>query len=318
LKGEEVLRVFSTLRYGPSKGKPQPAEEALENIRRECTTKDKPRQISEGLLDMTRKLVALERNIFLGPVSEVLHARILAVALESADHLSERERAKLLDQWERVTFRIFGLFDKDARVKVGDYIRLASEIHNRIKGSSRYSEIMQALRDLGEEYPIAEAVSEGLGNKNTYGDDPDRCRYILWKYEENLARQSGAGATIDEQVRADIWSKRATDTIEHIYPQNPEAGGAWEGKMRRKNRGRAAHADENVNRIGNLVLLPFVLNQEARRRGFDQKKEIYMRHNLRQLQEVTRLKDWNLKQIESRERRIMTWAEMEWCDLGTD
>lgn len=318
LKGEEILRVFATLRYGPSKGKPQPAEEALENIRAECTTKEKPRQISEGLLDITKKLVALEKNSFLAPVSEVLHARILAVALEAADYLSDKERTKLLDEWERVTFRIFGLFDKDARVKVGDYIRLASAIHNRSKGASRYSEIMEALRELGKEYPIDEAVQEGLANKDSYGEDPDRCRYILWKYEEFLARQSGSNATVDEQARREIWSMRANDTIEHVFPQNPERGGAWDGKMRRSDRGREADSDENVNRIGNLVLLPFVLNEKARRRGFGDKKEIYTRHNLRQLREITRLKDWNLKQIESRERRIMKWAETQWCDLGVD
>jgi hypothetical protein len=74
----------------------------------------------------------------------------------------------------------------------------------------------------------------------------------------------------------------------------------------------------NVNRIGNLILLPFSLNEEARRRGFDEKKKIYDRHNLRQIQELTRLRDWNLAEIEKREKRIMEWARKEWCNLRTD
>jgi hypothetical protein len=310
--------VFATLRYGPWKGKPQPSEAALEAIRQECTAKEKPRQISDGLLDTTRKLVALQKNVFLGPVTEVLHARILAVALESGDHLTEKERARLLEQWERVTFRIFGLFRKDSRQEVGKYIRLASRVNSRDDGASRYREIMDALRDLGKEYPIDEAVKEGLENKDSYEVDPNKCRYILLRFEESLAQESGANATVDENVRRDIWSKRATDTIEHIYPQNPESGGAWAGKMRRSNRGREVDADGNVNRIGNLVLLPFALNAEASRRGFSEKKKIYDRHNLRQIHEITRLKDWDLAQIEKRERRIMKWSRTEWCDLGAD
>lgn len=318
LKGEEILRVFATLRYGASRGKPQPPDESLESIRGECTTKDKPRQISEGLLDITRKLAALERNVFLGPVSEVLHSRILAVALQSASQLSEKERAKLLEQWERVTFRIFGLFDKDSRVKVGDYIRLASDVNNRAEGASRYSEIMDALRELGKEYPIEQAVQEGLANKDCYGEDPDRCRCILWKYEEFLAREVGYRATVDENVRREIWSMRAVDTIEHIYPQNPESGGAWDGKMRRNNRGREANRTEHVNRIGNLILLPLALNEEARRQGFREKKEVYERHHLRQIEPITTLKEWTLGQIERREKAIIDWSKTEWCDLGAD
>jgi hypothetical protein len=318
LKGEEIVRVFATLRYGPSRGKPQPPDESLENIRAECTTREKPRQVSEGLLDITRKLAALERNVFLGPVSEVLHSRILAVALQSASQLTEKEQVKLLEQWERVTFRIFGLFDKDSRVKVGDYIRLASSVNNRENGASRYSEIMDALRELGREYPIEEAVHEGLETKDCYGEDPDQCRYILWKYEEFLAREVGYRATVDENVRREIWSLRAVDTIEHIYPQNPESGGAWDGKMRRSSRGREANRAEHVNRIGNLILMPLALNEEARRQGFREKKEIYERHNLRQIQGITTLKDWTLAQIERREKNIIDWAKTEWCDLGAD
>ena len=49
-------------------------------------------------------------DIFLGPATEILHARLLAVAIKSAKGFSEPERKNLLDQWERVTFRIFGLY----------------------------------------------------------------------------------------------------------------------------------------------------------------------------------------------------------------
>jgi len=111
--GEEILRITATLYYGPGQGKPRSAEESLDLLRKECISFEKPRQISMRLLDVARKLVDLYASSQLGPTTEILHARLLAVAIKSAKGVNDDERRKLLEQWERVTFRIFGLFDKD-------------------------------------------------------------------------------------------------------------------------------------------------------------------------------------------------------------
>ncbi len=220
-------------------------------------------------------------------MTEILHARILAVALMSASSLSETERMRALDQWERVTFRIFGLFGKDSRHIVGEYVRLATRVNNCSDGASRYSEIMDALRGLGEEFPIDQALEQGFSGKNCYEYSPALCRYVLWRYEEYLAAQAGKGATIDEQVRQLIWNERADDSVEHIFPQNPEQGGAWDGKMRR-GKGKVYPVIDHVGRIGNLILLPQELNEEANRKGFHEKKSAYEKHNyLRMVKEVT-------------------------------
>ena len=322
VSGQEILRVTATLYYGASQGKPQRADEALELFRNECNDADKPRQIAEKIFNVTQKLVSLEKNKFLGPVVKVLQARILAVAIDSTACLSDKERENALAQWERVTFRIYGLFRKDSRTKVGDYIRLAAKITKQEEGMSRYSEIMQGLRDLGSEYPIENAVNEGLEGKNCY-EDSDICRFILWRYEEQLARIAGRGATIDEHVRRDVWQLRASDSIEHIFPQTPEQGGAWDGKMHRGDEQTEEHG-RHVNRIGNLILLPILLNQEAKRSGFKSKIDVYKRHRLRMIQEVLETKDgaeriqWTLAEIEERERDIVDWAKSEWADLGAD
>lgn len=85
----------------------------MDLLRKECISFEKPRQISMRLLDVARKLVDLYASSQLGPTTEILHARLLAVAIKSAKGVNDDERRKLLEQWERVTFRIFGLFDKD-------------------------------------------------------------------------------------------------------------------------------------------------------------------------------------------------------------
>jgi hypothetical protein len=136
----------------------------------------------------------------------------------------------------------------------------------------------------------------------------------LWLYEEHLAKEAGVGATVDEHERNAIWRMRAFDSIEHVFPKNPFGAPGWNGKMRR-GAGAEEYPYPHVDRIGNLILLPVQLNQEAQRKPFAEKKEIYGRHNLRMVREVSEENDWTLSQIEEREGRIIEWAKAQWCDL---
>ncbi len=310
--GEEILRITSTLHYGPGQGKPRSAEESLDLLKKEAVSFEKPRQISMRLLDAARKLVGLYASPHLGPVTEILHARLLAVALMSATGVTEDERRKLLEQWERVTFRIFGLFDKDSRTKIGDYVRLASRIVQENIETRTYNQIMAGLRELGKEYPIDDALKGGLIGGDCY-DHPEECRYLLWSYEEYLAQKLGGSATVDEHEKSGIWKLRASDSIEHIFPQNP-AGSAWIGKMCAPD-GTPQPLKPNVGRIGNLLLLPIQLNQEAKNYSFEEKKKAYAKHNLRMVLEVLNVDDWTLSAIATREAQIVAWAKTRWADV---
>ncbi len=311
--GDEILRVTATLYYSPGVAKPRPAEECLGFVRKECNQFGKPRAVSERLLDVARKLVKLHGTHHLRPVTEILHARLLAVAIMGANGITDPERKMLLEQWERVTFRIFGLFSKDSRTKVGDYVRMAAKIVAEDLEMRTYNQIMGGLHLLGADYPIDGAVAEGLIEKNCYERSPETCRYILWLYEEHLAETLGCAATIDEQERSEIWSRRAVDSVEHIFPQNPGPNSPWRNQMHRSG-GAEEPLVRHVGRIGNLILLPTVVNQEATNRPFQEKKELYARHNLRMVQEVCTTKMWTIEQIEEREKRIVEWAKTRWCD----
>ncbi|MGO9995812.1 MAG: DUF262 domain-containing protein [Steroidobacteraceae bacterium] len=307
--GHEVLRVATTIHLGDEAGKPLKAEKALSKLREYCDEADKTVTASTWLHDVSDRLVNLQSNRYWEPVVGILQARVLAVALMLTETLTDSERVKALDQWQRVTFRIYGLSGKDSRFKVGDYVRLAKNVMNAAEGAARYSEIMGSLRLLGSDYPIDSAVKEGLQNKNCY-DDPDETRYILWHYEEHLAKS--ARVDINKELREAIWQERsASDTIEHIFPQSPEPGGAWDGKLKKHQR-----IERHVHRIGNLILLPQPLNEEARRQGFAEKKNIYAKsEGLRMVKEVMSEKDWRQQEIEKREERIIDWAKTAWADL---
>jgi Protein of unknown function (DUF1524) len=212
-----------------------------------------------------------------------------------------------------VPFRIFGLFGKDAREKVGDYVRLAAKIVSNDLELRTYNQILAALRSLGAKHSIHDAVQEGLAGKDCY-ERPLMCRYVLWLYEEHLASTLGSGATVDEHERTSIWRRRASDSIEHIFPQNPWGVADWQGKMRRREQPED-NVSQHVGRIGNLLLLPVALNQEAKTRPFSEKKAIYCRHNLRMIKDVCQEPDWTLDQIEARELAIINWAKTRWADL---
>jgi Protein of unknown function DUF262/Protein of unknown function (DUF1524) len=308
--GEEILRITATLYYGPGQGKPRSAEESLDLLRKESDSFEKPRQISMRLLDVARKLVELYASTHLGPVTEILHARLLAVALMSARGVNDSERRKLLDQWERITFRIFGLFDKDSRTKVGDYVRLAFKIVTEDIETRTYNQIMGGLRELGQDYKIDAALKDGILVKDSY-NHPEECRYVLWSYEEHLALEKGAGATVNENERVGIWKLRAADSIEHIFPQNLSLGEWADEIYSGKGRTQWSH----IGLIGNLLLLPIQLNQQAQNFPFEQKKKIYEKHNLRMVQEVCRETNWTGVEIEARQARILAWAKIRWDDL---
>ncbi|HLK03663.1 MAG TPA: DUF262 domain-containing HNH endonuclease family protein [Candidatus Acidoferrum sp.] len=309
--GDEILRIAATLHYGPGQGKPRPADESLELLRKECKLPNSPTQISERLLAVAEKLSTLYANVQLGAVTDILQARLLAVAILSASGVNEDERKKLLDQWERVSFRIFGLYGKDARTKVGDYVRIGYRIVTNDMETRTYNQIMAALHDLGSDYPAAGAVDEGLVGRDFY-ESADACRYLLWNYEEHLAAKGGIGATVDEHERSAIWKERASDSIEHIFPQNP--GLAWNGKMVGVD-GMEKPIQHNVGRIGNLLLLPNVLNAQAKANSFEEKKKLYAKHNLRMISEVIANQDWTLVSIGLRESAIASWAKIRWADV---
>ena len=314
IPGSEVLRVTATLRLGSNISRPMDDSSALEAIRQRCSEEDNTVRVSEWILDATRKLVELRRGR-LEPIAHILQSRLLAVAIMTAEYLTDEQRVQALEQWERVTFRIFGLFDKDARTKVGEYTRLAIAVMTGHDGASNYDRLMRSLRGLALDHPIEDAVEVALKGTNFYEGNPGRCRYVLWRYEEYLAREAGRGAEIEDQVMRAVWGRPAEKTIEHIFPQNPEPNGPWRAKMRRGSVGRACPVGDHVHRIGNLALLSATLNDEAKRQGFEQKKAVYLKQQLLMFREVLTCGNWTLKEIEDRENRIMEWARGEWADL---
>jgi len=312
IPGREILRTTATLFTGTGAGKPLSPEESIKKLRSYCKSAQDTITVSGWILVVTKKLVELYSKKFWGPIVKVHQARMLAVAILLADYLEEKQRERLLEQWERTSFRIYGLFRKDARTSIGDYIRLS---YNIIKGGDHeskydFSTIMTKIAEIGDRFPVEKAVDEWISDPR-YWPHEDDIRYILWRYEEYLAKRESA--EVNKELREKIWSARsATDTIEHVYPRNPEPGGPWDAFL-----GENQKHEDHVDRIGNLLLLPPNLNSEAGRRSFEKKKDVYKKaEGLRIVKDVMEATEWNLDQIEKREKDISKFLKEVFCDIN--
>lgn len=312
ISGSEIVRFAATLYHPDIQSRPLKAEDAIEYFRGICSQEPiKVVSISKWLLDVTLELESISNNPRLSAITKISHARLVAVAIRLAEHFNDIESNKIFEQWEKVTFKIFGLFHKDSRNKVGEYTRLAHFIMGindkkvYIDSSYRYKKAIAELVKIGEDYPMKRMIKE-LSERNCYDGWEQELVYFFYRYEEFLAQSNGY--EFPDKVWESIWTSSTNDTIEHIYPQHE--GFAWEGKITRKK-------EYHANRIGNLLILPRKLNSKIGNSGFDDKKIVYQNCQMLSTKEITKYDDWNIHTIDERTQKLLEWASKEWDDIET-
>ena len=230
------------------------------------------------------------------PVTKIGHARLLAVAIILRDFPEEEER-KLLNQWEKTSFRIFGLCRKDARTGVGDFVRLANEILNNLDFSS--DDISERIRKIGADYTMDE-IGDSLSYADCYTKWKEELRYVLCRYEEHLAEQRGQ--TFDNEQWNRIWQESAANSIEHILPQSKGSQYSWQKGI-------------FVHRLGNLLLLPPRLNSTLGGKDPQEKADDYRRTGLFIAAEVADMIQeygWDEPEIETWENQLLEWIFSEY------
>lgn len=260
-------------------------------------------EISEWLLKVAESLVNKMSNVRLKAVTDIKHARLLAVAIDLAKHFSESEREILLREWEHSSFKIFGLNRLDARTSIGDYTCLARDIiHQRCT----FFDAKGRMQKLAGKVKIDDVV-EKLRGESWFGSSYEiDLVYILFKYEEYLARKKGQN--ISDITWEKIWNEKFTKTVEHIHPK--ELNSVWKGKI-----GNSQEEIEPVvHNMGNLLLLPPSENSQCAQKKFCDKKKIYSTVPLCTIAEIVECDDWSTKEIMEREDRILSFIKEEWKD----
>lgn len=289
-RSSESLRFAATLRHGGSLNKVQGEEEAVDTLLSLTDNSLKGTvEVSRWVLEVVKAVDKLMADKRLAAVTKISHARLLAVAIELCS-TSEVERNGLLDAWEKVTFRIFGMYRRDARTGVGQYVRLARGLFVENK---EHEEALRDIRKLATgDFAIKPAV-EQLRDVDSYEGWEEELRYFMFRYEEHLARERGQKFSNAQWEH--IWELTPAQSIEHITPQSS-------GKR-------------YVHRLGNLVLLPPWLNAKLRDMPPPKKAEEYERTGLLIAAELkSDLNRWNLNSVKKREDALLKWARQEWAD----
>ena len=288
----EALRFAATLYMPTRPSKPLGEQDSVDTLREEATDAKSIREVAQWLLEVTKACDAVMSNGRQNAVTRITQARLLAVALYAGD-FSERSRLELLALWEKVSFRIYGLYDKDARTGVGDYVRLAWDVVN---GGVAVKKVRSRLLDIGSHYPIRDAI-EACRKADCYTDWTDNLRYFLFRYEEHLARE--LRKAVDNIHWEPVWSNSASLSIEHIRPQS--------------------EAPEDIKHtLGNLMLLPPGRNAQLGNKPPRDKVVSYRETGFYHAGEVAEMlgnsSTWTKRACELRERKILSWAAKEWAD----
>ena len=288
----EALRFAATLYRENRPSKPLGEQESVDELRNEADDAKSIRKVAEWVLEVTRACDAVRSNVQQDAVTQITQARLLAVALHTRNFKNPRKRDDLLAIWEKVSFRIYGLYDKDARTGVGDYVRLAWDV---INSNVSERDIRTRLLDIGSDYPIGPAI-KGLRGANCYTDWTDDLRYLLFRYEHHLAKERRR--KVDNVHWELVWAKNASLSIEHILPQSKAP-------------------DSIKHTLGNLMLLPPGRNSQLGNKSPRDKAASYREAGFYQCNEVADVLDkssWTKTACQERERKILDWARMEWAD----
>ncbi|HZG73045.1 MAG TPA: DUF262 domain-containing protein, partial [Chondromyces sp.] len=192
IPGHEIIRFGATLKKKSGAGRPLSAEDTLEFFKEDCTKVlsndiviNKIIENTVWLKEITSCLSKLYSDKRKNAVTDITQATLLAVAIMLRKDLREEDREKLLEQWERTSFKIFGLFRKDARTKVGEYVRAAKKI--RKDSNANVDDLLNSISSIGSDFSIESAVEE-LKKHDFYSDWEKELRYFFFRYEEYLLK----------------------------------------------------------------------------------------------------------------------------------
>ena len=301
----EVLRFTATLIDPEQRSRVVGEEQAVDLLRKQAEKNGKPEHAPQRAIDITGRLqeiagavIKLRDNRRLSAVTDIAHARLVATAINLRTDLSDSVKDSVLRYWENVTFRIFGIYGKDARTGVGAYVRLAWDIRNK---KLPPEEINAELLKIGRNYPCStDALQRELGKKNAYDESlsAEELRYFFYRYEEHLANKAGHKISAEQWNR--IWESSASSSIEHILPQSSN--------------------EEHIHWLGNLTMLPPGLNSALQDDSPSDKVNAYLHKagGLLDAQDVanriTEASKWDEEDIVQRENDLFEWAAKEWAD----
>ncbi len=289
----ESLRFSATLYSKSIVSKPLGEEDAVSVFRDSASDAKSIRLAAQWILKVTNACDFIHSKTRINAVTRIAQARLLAVSIVLRDDLTEKQKEDLLAQWEKVSFRIYGMLGYDARTSVGEYVRLSWKI---VHEKPNFISIMKSIKEIGVDYPILDSVN-ALSNTNCYEGWETELRYLMYRYEEYLSANEKLQFSNENWEK--IWLASPSDSIEHIFPKSKAPV-------------------KQMHRLGNLVLLPPRLNSKLQAKMPAEKVASYRKTGLliaiETADAIEKATKWDKKAIDAREEKILKWAMKEWGD----
>ncbi len=237
----------------------------------------------------------------------VLKPLVLTVLLRQGD---ENEVLKVLEQAERFLLLVRSWAGTRSHLGEAESYRMAHQIHD---GRANLAAATEILRDRVANHFSAQAFQievderfKGPDGKGYY--ELPGIKYLFFEYEEALRQ---AGRNLTGKI---AWNsfQGARNSIEHIYPQNPEDG-QWEAfnTYSSEERRLLRHS------LGNLVAVSVAKNASLSRRSFKDKKAGtdtiagFCQGSYSELQ-IAQCEDWTPREILDRGLRLLAFIEKAW------
>ena len=289
--GDEALRFCGTWSLADRPNRILSEENASDTLTKAAGVEVKSIiKVAEDLKDVVHAVKTLDGNARLKAVTRIVHARFVAVAILLRRFPKDQE-STLLAQWEKVTFKIFGLVGADTRYKVGDYVRLGYDILNN---KITYKAAIDTLDGFGDDWDLNEVFARRDYWSDCYTNWSEEFRYMMYRYDEYLSALSGE--KLNKTQWEKIWAEDTSKSIEHIKPQSS--------------------GEEYVHHLGNLTMLPPGVNSSLKDKPPKQKAEKYKNVGLRATADVGNIIEagtgWDKKAIFARAKIIESFALSEW------
>ena len=245
--------------------------------------------VASMINNVTKILNSIYKDRHKMAVTKSVQARFVSTAIYLREDISEETKAVILRRLNNLTLRIHCLYRKEAKTETGSYVRLAYEIY---KNEIPVNTILEEIEKIERKYPFNDDKINDLVKVDWYQKYNPEILYILFKYEEYIAKSKGLVISDDSWNR--IWEVRLPRTIEHVSPQS-------------KNKSYA-------HWLGNLSILPPGENSRLRDHDPADKVDAYNRSGLFISKDIVEhLSNWDEDAVKKRGRKILTWLQSEIC-----
>jgi len=226
---------------------------------------------------------------------------LVASLLSNKDAVEEAEIVETLKNAERFNFVVLGLNlqNRNSNFKA---VPIYKSTHQAHKLPAQFDSKTVSLSGLEVGIQSFTFSRVKLWEKMWDGKEQgfyewNEIRYFLYEYEIHLQKKAR-----NKEPKLH-WEQVNAETVEHIYPQNPEPK-CWP-KFRKQS------AKDCLHELGNLMLFPRSRNSALGNRSFSEKKAEYKTGSYSAI-EVSKETDWTEETIQARQDKMLDFLYDRW------